>query len=68
MKTRESHFLILMIIQVCIAIACLVGEVKCVVKAIKCNWDPIGKAEIIYTVSAISGFGVIVGYINIEDN
>lgn len=39
----------------------LIGEVKCIVKAIKCNWEPVGKAEIVYTASAISGLGMIVG-------
>jgi len=43
------------------------GEVLCIYKAIKCNWEPIGKAEIVYTASAITGFGVIVGYFDIED-
>ena len=46
----------------------ITGEVKCFVKAVNCNWDPIGKAEIIYTASAVSGLGMIVGWINIEDN
>ena len=45
----------------------LIGEVKCVIKAFKCNWDPIGKAEIIYTASAVTGLGAITGWINIED-
>jgi hypothetical protein len=45
----------------------LIGEIRCFYKAITCNWSPIGKAEIIYTISAFTGFGVIVGYINIED-
>lgn len=43
------------------------GEIRCIYKAIKCNWEPIGKAEIIYTAAAITGFGCIVGYINIQD-
>ena len=45
----------------------ITGEVKCIIKATKCNWDPIGKAEVIYTASALTGAGVIVGWINIED-
>jgi hypothetical protein len=44
-----------------------VGEVKCIVKAINCNWKPIGKAEVIYTASAFTGAGCIVGWFNIED-
>ena len=48
-------------------IAILVGEIRCIVKACQCNWDPVGKAEVIYTVSACTGLGMVVGYINIED-
>lgn len=36
-------------------------------KAVTCNWEPIGKAEVIYTAAACTGMGSIVGYINIED-
>ena len=50
-----------------ISIALIVGEVKCVVKAVRCNWEPVGKAEIIYTCAALVGGGCIVGYIDIED-
>ena len=45
----------------------LIGEVLCIYKAVKCNWEPVGKAEMVYTVSAITGLGCIVGYINIKD-
>jgi hypothetical protein len=45
----------------------IVGEVKCIIKAWNCNWEPVGKAEIIYTAAACTGFGTIVGWINIED-
>ncbi len=34
----------------------LIGEVKCIVKAVSCNWEPIGKAEIVYTVAACTGW------------
>lgn len=46
----------------------LFGEVRCVYKMLTCNWEPIGKAEVIYTASAFTGLGVIVGYFNIKDN
>jgi hypothetical protein len=45
-----------------------IGEIKCVVKAIQCDWDPIGKAEIIYTGATLTGLGAIVGWIDIEDS
>lgn len=47
--------------------AAIIGEVKCIIKAIDCNWEPVGKAEIVYTASFLAGLGCIVGYINIED-
>jgi hypothetical protein len=43
------------------------GEIRCIYKAATCNWQPIGKAEVFYTVSAFTGLGVVVGYFNIED-
>ena len=45
----------------------VVGEIRCVYKAITCNWEPVGKAEIVYTGSALTGIGCIVGWIDIED-
>jgi hypothetical protein len=50
-----------------LVILLLVGEVMCIVKAIRCNWEPIGKAEIVYTGAALTGLGSIVGWFNIED-
>jgi cytochrome b subunit of formate dehydrogenase len=57
----------LLAISLIIVVAALIGEGMCIYKAINCNWKPVGKAEIIYTVSSFSGFGCIVGYIDIED-
>ena len=54
-------------IPILLSILLVVGEIKCIVKALKCNWEPIGKAEIIYTVAACTGLGAVVGYIDIED-
>jgi hypothetical protein len=45
----------------------IVGEIRCIYKAFTCNWEPVGKAEIIYTASACVGLGAFVGYIDIED-
>lgn len=55
------------IIIIAIWATVIIGEIKCIMKAINCNWEPIGKAEIIYTASAFTGIGAIVGYIDIED-
>lgn len=45
----------------------IIGEIRCIYKAVTCNWEPIGKAEILYTVSACTGLGAVVGWIHIED-
>lgn len=59
---------IIFAIQILIYVAIIVGEVKCIIKAVNCNWEPIGKAEVIYTAAACTGLGAIVGYITIKDN
>lgn len=45
----------------------LIGEISCIYKAVTCNWEPIGKAEILYTVGACTGAGAIIGWIDIKD-
>ena len=45
----------------------LIGEISCIYKAVTCNWEPIGKAEILYTVGACTGTGAIIGWIDIKD-
>ena len=55
------------VVVITLAILALVGEIKCIVKAFDCNWEPIGKAEIIYTASVVTGLGCVVGYIDIQD-
>jgi hypothetical protein len=59
--------MIKLLIPIIIWVILIIGEIKCVYKAFSCNWEPIGKAEILYTGSAVTGLGVIVGYININD-
>ena len=46
----------------------LIGEIRCVYKMITCNWEPIGKAEILYTVGTFTGLGAVIGWIDIKDN
>ena len=55
------------LLVIALSIAALVGEIKCIIKAIDCNWEPVGKAEIIYTASVVTGLGCVVGYIDIQD-
>lgn len=55
------------IFYLALTVALLVGEIKCIIKMIDCNWEPIGKAEVIYTGATFTGLGCIVGYIDIKD-
>lgn len=55
------------LIYLAISVLLLVGEVKCVIKMINCNWDPVGKAEVLYTLGTFTGLGSIIGWIDIED-
>ena len=54
--------------MIAIGVAAVVGEVLCIYKAIRCNWEPVGKAEIVYTGAALVGLGAVVGYMDIQDN
>lgn len=55
------------ILSLLFVLAVLIGEVRCIYKACTCNWQPIGKAEMVYTIGACTGLGAVVGWINIED-
>jgi len=46
----------------------LIGEVRCIYKMCTCNWEPIGKAEILYTAGAFTPLGGAIGFFNIYDN
>jgi hypothetical protein len=59
--------IITIIVPFVLIIAAITGEIKCVIKMVNCNWEPVGKAEVIYTVSTFTGLGCIVGWIEIED-
>lgn len=67
MRVRADAGVVVILIQLLVVLFLLVGEVRCIVKAVRCNWDPIGKAEIVYTAGAVTGLGGIVGWINVED-
>lgn len=54
-------------INLAISLFLIIGYVKCIIKAVDCNWEPIGKAEIIYTGGVFTGLGGIIGWLDIED-
>lgn len=62
-----KKIIIVGLIPIVLGILALVGEIKCIIKAVDCNWEPVGKAEVIYTGAALTGLGAVVGWINIED-
>ncbi len=53
--------------KLAIVLFLIIGEIMCIVKVFKCNWEPVGKAEVIYTASAFTGLGGLVGWLKIED-
>lgn len=55
------------IIYLLIVATLVIGEIRCIYKALTCNWEPIGKAEVVYTGAALTGLGSIIGWFNIED-
>jgi hypothetical protein len=68
MDKGEGTARVMIGIYLVIIVLLFIGEVKCIIKAIDCNWEPVGKAEVVYTGAAITGLGCIVGWIDIEDN
>jgi hypothetical protein len=59
---------LLTILYFALIIGSIVGEVKCIMKMINCNFEPIGKAEVFYTVGTFTGAGCLIGYFDIKDN
>jgi hypothetical protein len=66
MKNKAGVVLITFL-PILIWVLAIFGEIRCIYKMCTCNWEPIGKAEIIYTVGTFTGVGVVIGYLNIED-
>lgn len=68
MKNRNGNgWIIGAALSMLLLIFLFIGEVKCIVKAVNCDWEAPYKAEVIYTASACTGVGAIVGWINIKD-
>jgi hypothetical protein len=61
------EFIISVVIFLVFAVAPAVGWCRCVYKMCVCNWEPVGKAEIFYTVGTFTGAGIVIGYIDIKD-
>lgn len=57
----------LFIIWVLIFIFVIIGWVKNISKLIDCNFEPVGKAEIVRCIGILPPVGAIVGWMDIED-
>ena len=44
-----------------------IGYVKCVIKFVKCDFEPSYKAEAIYGVGCFTGLGGIIGWVDVQD-
>ncbi len=66
-ETKKDRDIIGDVLIIVIVLAVLIGEIRCIYKMCMCNWEPIGKAEVFYTVGTFTGLGSIIGWFNIED-
>lgn len=64
---NKAGIVILTFLPILLFAVAIFGEIRCIYKMCTCNWEPIGKAEIVYTVGTFTGAGVVIGYLNIED-
>ena len=64
---NKVKLVILTFLPILLAVLAIFGEIRCIYKMCTCNWEPIGKAEIVYTIGTFTGAGVIIGYLSIED-
>ena len=64
---NKAGVVILTFLPILLFAVAIFGEIRCIYKMCTCNWEPIGKAEIVYTVGTFTGAGVIIGYLNIKD-
>ena len=47
-----------------LSIILIVGQLMCIYKFFRCDFEPSYKAEIIYGVSLITGLGCVTGYMD----
>jgi hypothetical protein len=45
----------------------IVGYCRNVYKFVTCNFEPIGKAEVLYGIGTFTGLGGIIGWFDIKD-
>jgi len=58
MKTAIS------IIVLAVFLTAAVGEIKCIIKFVQCDFKESYKAEAIYGIGIVTGAGVVIGYMD----
>ena len=66
-KMNQKGFTMLELLVIVMFVFGLFGEVMCVVKCVRSDFEPPYKREIIYGAAALTGLGAIVGYFDIKD-
>jgi hypothetical protein len=64
---NKAGIVLITLLPILLGAAAIFGEIRCIYKMCTCNWEPIGKAEIVYTIGTFTGLGAVIGYIPIED-
>jgi hypothetical protein len=61
---NNKGFTLFELFIIMLMIMAFVGEIMCVYRLFKCDFEPSYKAEAIYAISLVTGFGAITGYID----
>jgi len=52
------------IAYIALIVLLLIGEIQCIVKLVKCDFEPSYKAEVIYGIGTFTGLGSIIGWMD----
>jgi hypothetical protein len=55
------------IINMIIFFLLIIGYCRNVYKFVTCNFEPVGKAEVLYGIGTFTGLGGIIGWFDIKD-
>lgn len=61
----KNNGFLLVTLYMLLVIGWVTGEVKCIIKLSKCDWEKPYSAEVIYIVGFCTGTGGIIGYFDI---
>lgn len=63
-KFGVSKVFLAILIYILVVAFCLIGWVMGLIRFMECDFDPVGKAEIIYGIGIITGLNSIFGWFN----